>query len=256
MFRSITIIGGKGAMGRFFQQRFQSLGLDVTGLDKPLEKKGLEKRVPVSDLVLLAVPAEAVEQVLGQMQDLLPASTVLADICSVKVNPLRAMLRKHSGPVVGTHPLFGPCPEEGAGLRVALVEGRDRQAWAKVRSLFESIGLAPFAAEAEEHDHALAFIQGLNFVSTVSYLAAVTHEPATRKYLTPSFERRLQAARKMLTEDSELFQSLFEANPYSQDAVRCYRSYLNLAAAGELDLLENKAAWWWSKETSGGGASG
>ena len=256
MFRKVSIIGGKGAMGRFFEERLLGLGLHVTSLDKPLEQERLKGCLPESDLVLLAVPGEAVEQVLQESQGLLHPSALLADICSVKVNPLRAMLREHQGPVVGTHPLFGPCPEEGMSLRIALVQGRDEQAYAGLSTLCEQMGLTPFAAEAKEHDHALAFIQGLNFVSTVSYLAAVTHEPATRKYLTPSFERRLEAARKMLTEDAELFQSLFEANPYSQDAVRCYRSYLNLAAAGELDLLENKAAWWWTSDTYGGGAPG
>jgi prephenate dehydrogenase len=44
---------------------------------------------------------------------------------------------------------------------------------------------------------------------------------------------------------------MFEANPYSQDAVRHFRRFLNLAAAGDMDLLQDMAAWWWRAETTG-----
>ncbi len=67
-------------------------------------------------------------------------------------------------------------------------------------------------------------------------------------FLTPSFRRRQQAARKMLTEDARLFTGLFEANAHSHEAVRQYRQMLNLAAAGDIDLLCQRAAWWWPED--------
>jgi prephenate dehydrogenase len=72
--------------------------------------------------------------------------------------------------------------------------------------------------------------------------------------MTPSFSRRLEAARKMLLEDASLFSSIFEANAHSQDVVRHFRSFLNLAAAGDLDILVEKASWWW-RETDPKGRS-
>ena len=240
-------------MGRFFAERLQGCGLEVSSLDKPLREEEAAECVSDSALVLLAVPPHAVGEVLDRLQGLLSTESVLADICSVKVEPLQRMLASHTGPVVGTHPLFGPDPEPGTDLRVALFPGRDDQAGEWVRGLLLRAGLSPFQAEAAEHDRAMAFLQGLNFATTTAYLAAASHDTAISKYMTPSFQRRLDAARKMLNEDAELFQALFESNHYSQEAVRCYRSYLGLAAGGELDLLLNRACWWWNGNKDPGG---
>ena len=89
-----------------------------------------------------------------------------------------------------------------------------------------------------------AVIQGLNFVTTVSYLSVLAHDKGVKQFLTPSFERRLEAARKMVTQDAELFTMLFETNPFSQDAVRSYRNYLHVAAGGDIDILVERAKWW------------
>lgn len=253
---TVTVVGGHGGMGRLFLHRLQAIDLTGYALDKPLDRHRAEDILAASDLVLLAVPMQAVNGVLEELGPLFSADCILADICSVKVKPLDQLLEAHAGPVVGTHPLFGPQPETGTELKTALVQGRDRSAFHAVESLFASLGFQPFETSAEEHDRAMAFIQGLNFVTTVSYLASVSRIEAIDKFLTPSFSRRLTAARKMLTQDADLFLDLFESNPYSHEAVRQFRSMLNLAAAGELDLLKEKAGWWWCDNEPWGGVPG
>ncbi len=250
---SVSIVGGKGAMGQLFHHLLQSKQVETVVLDKPLNRGDLDSFLPGRDLVILAVPIQAMGQVLSMLTPCLDSRTVLADICSVKVKPLNMMLTAHQGPVVGTHPLFGPQPEPGSELRVSLVPGRDDQALNEVSELFQRLGLCPFSSTAEEHDRALAYIQGLNYVTTVSYLAAFSPDENIARFMTPSFHRRLQSARKMLTQDGELFTSLFEDNPYCHEAVRHYRSFLNLAAAGEVDLLRGKAGWWWPADINRGG---
>ena len=99
----------------------------------------------------------------------------------------------------------------------------------------------------------MARIQNMNFITNLAYFALLAGQEDLLPFLTPSFRRRQNAARKMLTEDARLFSGLFEANPHSHEAVRQYRQMLNLAAAGDIDLLCRRAQWWW--EDGAGGAS-
>ncbi|MFO7875325.1 MAG: prephenate dehydrogenase [Desulfovermiculus sp.] len=247
----VSLIGAQGGMGRLLSRCMHEHGLVVCAFDQPLLPERSRSDLASSDLVLLAVPIEAMPEVLERIGPYIQSTAILADICSVKEYPLRLMLDSHPGPVVGTHPLFGPQPEPETELKVALISGREQTACNTVHSFFRHLGFVPFATTAKIHDQAMARIQSLNFVTTISYLASVAQDENITEFITPSFRRRLHAARKMLTQDGNLFQALFEANPYSQDAVRQFRRFLNLAAAGELDLLQDMAAWWWTGSQSG-----
>ncbi|MCA1943753.1 MAG: prephenate dehydrogenase [Desulfovibrio sp.] len=254
-FGHLAVLGGHGQMGGLFIRRAQSLGLAVQGYDQPLDAAALAHRdtgLPRADLVLLAVPVTAVDAVLEAIAPHMAAHAVLADVCSVKLGPMQAMLRAWTGPVVGTHPLFGPEPPEDA--RVALVEGgrpQDAQALPRVAALLAAMGFTCFRTTAEEHDRAMAAIQNLNFVTTVAYLAALSGDASLAPFLTPSFQRRLDASRKMLTQDATLFSTLFDANPYSMDLVRQYRNFLHVAAGGDMDLLIQHAQRWWEEPSTG-----
>ncbi len=65
-----------------------------------------------------------------------------------------------------------------------------------VKQIFKSIGCNVFECSAKEHDQAMAFIQGLNFVTTLSYFAAFSDDESLLKFITPSFKRRIESAKK------------------------------------------------------------
>lgn len=234
-------------MGRLFVSRCRREALACHEINAPISLDEAQRVLPRSELLLLCVPAQAITPVLAELAPALPKGLIVADICSVKVRPLEEMCELHAGPVVGTHPLFGPRPEPGEPLRVAVCPARGREACRQVEELFPRLGFDPFQTTAQEHDRAMAFVQGLNFVSTVAYLAAQAHHEEFERFLTPSFRRRLDAARKLILEDAELFKLIYEANPYSLEAVRSYRNYLNLAAGGDLDILVERAKAWWQQ---------
>jgi len=248
--KNIAIVGARGQMGALFKRAFHKAGYAVTTLDRPYTDEAIRAALSGpdgagADLALLSVPVTATRSVAERLAPFMGASTILCDVCSVKVNPLKQMLEAYAGPVVGTHPLFGPVIPEGFVPRVAITPGRGDGAAEAVSDVFARAGFAPFASTAEEHDRAMAVVQGLNFITTTAYLAAARQTPGIEKYLTPSFERRLEAARKMLTQDRELFQLISEDNPYLQETVRQFTAYLDLAAGGDLDLLSARASWWW-----------
>ena len=246
---NITIVGARGQMGALFARAFHKAGYAVSTLDRPYSDKDMASVLSGADLVLVSVPVTAMRAVAEQLAPHLKPGAIMADVCSVKVHPVDRMLAAYSGPVVGTHPLFGPVIPEGFEPRVAVTPGRGDEAPAAVSEVFARSGYVPFASTAEEHDRALACVQGLNFITTVAYLATARQTPGIEKYRTPSFERRLEAARKMLTQDRELFQLISEDNPFMQETVRQFASFVDIAAGGDLDLLSARASWWW-RETA------
>lgn len=247
----ILIVGSEGRMGRLFMQRGEAAGFAMRGVDRPLTPAVLAEAAVGVDLVLLAVPASAMPDVARMCAGVMTAPQIMADICSVKVAPVSAMMAVYDGPVVGTHPLFGPTPLEEEN-RVAVAGGRDAAARDAVEAVFSAMGFAAFETTVEEHDRAMAAIQGLNFVTTVSYFAALAGRPELENFITPSFNRRLESARKMLTEDAALFCGLMDVNPYTQEVVRSFRSMLNIAAGGDIELLAERANWWWRDDHTGG----
>ena len=243
----VVLIGSRGRMGAMLLQRLHAAGVSAAGADQPLGDAGLDGLCAAAKLVLLCVPIAAMPEALRALGPHLDGRQVLADIASVKARPMAQMQEAYAGPVVGTHPLFGPEPPDEPRVAVCPGAQAGEDAIRLVEACFARIGCATFRATAQEHDTAAAYIQGLNFVTSAAYFAALAEHPEYLPFLTPSFLRRKEAARTLLTEDGPLFEALFEANPASQEAVRRYRAFLNLAAGGDLSLLRERAVWWWGK---------
>lgn len=250
---AVLVVGSRGRMGATLARRMRAAGLGVRGLD------GLADTTPEAaalrtlgqglDLLLLCVPVTAVRDALRLLTPHLPPSCVVADITSVKVQPLRAMEEIWPGAVVGTHPLFGPLTE--GELRVAIVPGA-RAGAAQVElveRVFQAAGCIPFRCDAEAHDKAMAAIHSLNYITSLVYFSTLAGHEEWLPFVTPSFKRRQDAAQKMLTEDGEMFDALFDANPYSAALVRQFGAHLGVAAAGDTSPLREQALWWWPDGT-------
>ncbi|MDR3074149.1 MAG: prephenate dehydrogenase/arogenate dehydrogenase family protein, partial [Deltaproteobacteria bacterium] len=176
---SLTLIGGNGRMGLMFRRAWEDVA-PIFSVDPRTDRRGtlrlrardIEERVPQSALVLLCVPAPAVREVMEALAPHLAPGQILADICSVKVQPMRWMEERFPGPVVGTHPMFGP-ENERKDARVALVRGAratDEHA-ETLAALFRRMGCKPFATTAEAHDRACATSQSLHFILNAAYFA-------------------------------------------------------------------------------------
>jgi len=253
---TVAIVGARGGMGRLYAGRCALAGIEVIALDRPLTDAAIAEAAGRADCFMLSIPVPAMADVCRRIARFMKPGMILADLCSVKTRPLGDMLEAYEGPVVGTHPLFGPGWAEGDDARVAVMPGRedfgaDEEALERIWRWTEAMGFAPFRTTPAEHDRAMAYFQGLNFVTSVAYLAQQAGSEELAPFVTPSFKRRLEAARKLLLEDAELFTILFEANPFSQDAVRNYKNYLNVAAGGDVDLLVQRASKWWTAQDAG-----
>lgn len=249
----ITIIGHKGKMGQTFFRKFQEAGHTVSGTDIPFSEEELFACVNNAEILLFCIPAKKMEEMCKILDGHIPQNCILMDVTSVKILPIKSMEKHYGGPVIGTHPLFGPrsldykkiclCP----GSYFNETDSEKEKLKNAVFDLFSQIGCEPFYASADEHDKAMACLQGLNFVTNVAYFAMTANKPELKKFLTPSFLRRLEAGKATILEDGELFTGIFEANPHSHDIVRQYRAFLNVAAGGDMDVLVKLAQKWFTE---------
>ena len=266
----IAVIGHQGRMGAMLAEYWRQAGHTVRGADRgsaspsahdlftelpagslanAIAREDMREAVQGADAVALCVPAQAMAAVLSELVPFMLPTQLLFDITSVKVRPMLLMERYFAGPVVGTHPLFGPVhlPED---LHVALTPGNQATDahLDQVRDLFECFNCHCFVTSPEEHDRSVAFVQGLNFISSAAYFASLAHREELLPFLTPSFRRRLEGARKLLTEDAGMFQGFTSANPMTRDAIHTFRLFLDLVERGGLADVARQARWWYQEK--------
>ena len=200
---AVAIIASRGRMGEMLMRVGTEKGLGLKGFNRPFDPNLLCQELPVARIVILCVPAAAFDDTLRIVCPAMAHDAILSDITSVKVNPMRQMETRWTGDIVGTHPLFGPHPDNQTALPVALIKGShcSRNALGLVSAFFQLMGFSTFSTDAVTHDKAMARIQNMNFITSLAYCAQTADDAALTPYITPSFRRRLAAARKMLTDD-------------------------------------------------------
>jgi len=262
---SICIVGAAGQMGSMFKTMWGGKLKRISDLDlepgkTALTEEQMNAALPGSDIVIFSVPINKLEEALKNVAPHLPPGCVVTDFSSVKILPMQIMEKycpAQVSAVVGAHPLFGPESKENTennspGLNnrflqkelsnseksVAIVPGKrsGTDYVNMVDALFKLAGCITFTCTAEEHDRAVAVIQGLNFISNLAYFSTAADLPELDRFITPSFRRRLYAARTMLTDDAQLFVNIARHTPQLREALENYNHALQEAVT-----LDDKA---------------
>jgi prephenate dehydrogenase len=170
------------------------------------------------DLVILAMPMDALAPALGDLRPHLAAGTVVVDTVSVKVEPARIMLEGLPADVeiIGTHPLFGPQSAK-AGLRghniaICPVRAKGRTVRRIAGFLETELGLTVVQATPEEHDREAAVVQGLTHLIAK---ALVRMEPLPSQMTTASYELLMQATEMVRHDADGVFTAIEQANPFA-----------------------------------------
>lgn len=225
---SIAVVGGKGHMGQLFARLFQDSGFQVKVFDK---EDGLLTAEQLQDcrLVLIAVPIHRTEQVIAQLPPL-SEDTLLADITSVKQGPLQSMLRQHSGPVIGLHPMFGSHIPSLAKQVIAYSHGRDLQAYQWLLELMHAWGAQVVAIDADEHDQSMAFIQALKHFTTFSFGLNLCHEQANLETLlslsSPIYRMELAIVGRLFAQDAQLYADIIMSSAQNLELIKKYQERL------------------------------
>ena len=268
---SIAIVGSTGKMGAMLMARLAEAGHAVHGVDREAGTQGGEEgqsdalffqphslaaALLPSQYILVCVPATAFAATIALLVPHLRPDHVLMDITSIKAMPVEVMEAAFPGAIIGTHPLFGPCPRPEE-MRVALVRGQRAtdQHCKNCDRLFTSMGCTVFWCGAEEHDRGVGVAQSLNFALSAAYFTTLARS-GDRRFFTPSFRRHLEAARKHLTEDAAMFCEFTSENRAFPQVLEEYsRTLLESLDPGTsfhdggLARLAREAAVWYAEKT-------
>jgi prephenate dehydrogenase len=218
----IGIVGGTAGMGEFMARVCTSAGyeVEVSGLEQEPSNAVVASR---NDLVIIAVPIAATEQVIREVSPHLRDGACLIDVTSIKSEPLAAMLSATAEgvSVVGTHPMFGTSGQDFDRQKVVLCRGRGDAWFARVKRLYELLGAECIEATAEEHDAQMALIQVLVHEKTMVLGSVLERLKASLsrslQFASPIYRTELAMVGRMFSQGADLYADILTKN---KDAAR------------------------------------
>jgi prephenate dehydrogenase len=230
-------IAGYGHFGQFLARSLAEHG-DVLAFDVDSTKLAGEApniapaslaEVAKCDVVVVAVPAAALEGVLLQLRGVVHESTVVMDVVSTKAYAtglLRTVLAGHPN-LLATHPLFGPPSMDRleAGQRLVVTFEAGPRAAAFTRFLAESFGINVISVDADEHDRAMAYMQALPFFIARA-LDEMGIDQLNPELEIPSFHKLAEIARIERHHSPDMFETSQLSNPYAREVRQAFLEVL------------------------------
>jgi chorismate mutase/prephenate dehydrogenase len=212
--KKIVVVGGAGALGRIFVDMFKRSGYAVDVLEQR-DWHNASEIFKDAGLVMVAVPIKLTETIIAKL-DNLPADCVLVDITSTKQKPLAAMLKAHTGPVLGLHPMFGPDVASLVKQVVVVCHGRDADQYQWLLQQIRIWGSMLQEVDAQEHDDAMVFIQVMRHFCSFVFGAHLAGENPNLKQLislsSPIYRLELAMVGRLFAQDPALYADIIFDN--------------------------------------------
>lgn len=175
-------------------------------------------------MVILCVPISAMQATLKSIAPLLAPDTIVADVCSVKVQPAQWMrtLLPPSVSILATHPMFGPDSAAAslAGHKIVLCPERIApQRYQRITRRLKRKGLVLIETTPTEHDRKIAVSLALtHFIGrSLAEFGATPLDIDTEGY------KRLLHILEVVNNDTwQLFEDMYRYNPYANETRRAY----------------------------------
>jgi len=225
---SIKTIGimGFGAFGRLIADHLHPW-FDLVVSDPALPanaplpgnvRAGRPADVGKCDFIVLAVPIGALVPAIRDLRPHLRPGSIVADVVSVKVEPVKLM--KEALPpyveIIAMHPLFGPqsAGDGIAGRKIAICLVRGGSVWRVAAFLRRVLRLKVYIATPEQHDRDAAIVQGITHLIAK---VLVRMEPLPKRLTTASFDMLVQATDMVRDDAASVFLAIERDNPYSPE---------------------------------------
>ncbi|GEM_PF-134702 len=217
----ICIVGGQGKMGRWFYNFFDNRGISVTVVDRKDYHETLY-RVSDADVVLISVPISRTVDVIKDVRERLAAGSLLADITSLKTEPVKAMSQapKEAG-VLGMHPLFGPLVSSMNNQEIVFTRVRDNQWVEYLQRLFVKENAQVVELSPEEHDRRMAGVQVATHAINATFIHLLSELGFThfQNISTPVFRLQSILAGRILGGDPGMWADMAVHNPYAEEVM-------------------------------------
>lgn len=232
----VLIIGGQGQMGGMFARLFTKSGYTVRILGEKDWDRAEELCRDVH-LVLVSVPIEKTPGVIRRISPCLPEDALLADLTSVKKEPVEAMCSAHPGPVLGIHPLFGPGPGSLDKQIIVITPGRDPESGRWLKKQLALWGAVLVESTPEEHDEVMELVQALRHFATFCFGHFLYQRRAglrrTLEFSSPIYRLELGMVGRLFAQDAGLYAEIIFATRQRRELLKHYVD----AMTGHLDML-------------------
>lgn len=249
---SVGIIGGLGEMGQFFAKLFERRGYRVMIWDV-VSKNSFAGTIVTnnnimiekSDIVIFSVPLHRTVEIIESYVTILRSDQLVMDVSSLKVEPIKAMLKSPSS-VVGLHPMFGGSIRNISGQTLVACPVRiGDHKWQAVKGQFVQEGLRIVECSPEHHDKMMAVIQVLFHLSSM-LKGRVLREMGidieeTLKFTSPIYRLEISLIGRIFAQNPWLYAAIFHLNPHTEEIIDLMSEGLNTFKeyykAGSLEKL-------------------
>lgn len=218
----ITIIGGRGQMGQWFARELSANGHQVRAFGNK-DWARADKLLGDADLVLVSVPIEKTVEVIKRAAQYLKPNTAIADITSVKTEPVQAMMEYHLGAVMGLHPMFGPSVESFAQQIIVVCRGRDDDRFQWLLDYFEAEGSKLVESTPQEHDKMMVVIQALRHFDRFSLGVFLAQEnidiQRSLSMASPTYRQEIDILKRLFAQSSHLCADIMLATEERCEAI-------------------------------------
>jgi prephenate dehydrogenase len=172
------------------------------------------------DLIIPCVPISAFEQTITEIANLISSSSLLIEVCSVKVHPAK-ILAKYNSKInfIATHPMFGPNSFKDnnydlTGKKIVLTEHNlDKVTYKEIINILSKTGLDIVETSAHEHDKLAAQTQ---FITHLIGRIFNCLDAQKTKIDTYSYQKLFDAIEIVKTHNN-LFEEIYMYNPYARE---------------------------------------
>ena len=236
--RTVGIIGGHGAFGRWCVHLFEQAGCEVRSSDIGTELSN-EDVAEWAEIVVLAVPIGVTAPVLESVGPKLRTQKLLVELTSVKT-PFERHLSALACEVLSLHPMFSPSIRSCEGQSCVVTRHRPAATGDSLLALLHDRNISLVEMSVEEHDRTMAVIQGLTHFQAIAAAHCMNalgfDLQKSLSVASPVYRLRLSMIGRIIAQDPRLYAEIQMHNPYVSPVIEALASSSQTLA----DLIARK----------------